>query len=115
LAGWCRRAFSLRRLRRRDTPTAYTNDDADLHRDASVSRWLSVRVPPGDYWPCRRRNRRVHGTANPGADGHAVGLGQRADGLDCFRWNANRDMSREGSGVATARVARRRLAVCDLS
>ena len=48
-------------------------------------------------------NRRAHGTANPGANSHAVGLSQRADGLDCLGSEANGDMSCERSRTAVAR------------
>ncbi|MBA3374783.1 MAG: hypothetical protein H0U00_03045 [Actinobacteria bacterium] len=56
-------------------------------------------------------SRRIHGTANPRADRHAVHLSQWADGLDRVRSEANGDMSGERSGTATARLARRGLTV----
>lgn len=51
-------------------------------------------------------NPRVHATAYPGADCHALGLSQWADGFDRVRREANRDMSRERLGTATARLSR---------
>jgi hypothetical protein len=56
-------------------------------------------------------NRRAHGTANPGANCHAVGLSQRADGLERLGWEANGDMSCKRSRTAVARFARRGLTV----
>ena len=56
-------------------------------------------------------NRRFHGTANPGADRHAVGLSKWAHGFDRLRRKANGDVSRECSGIPTARPARRGLTV----
>lgn len=56
-------------------------------------------------------NRRVHGTANPGAHGHTVALSQWADGFDGLGWEANGDMPRERSLTAPVRLAGRGLTV----
>ena len=56
-------------------------------------------------------NRRFNGTANPGADRHAIGLSQWAHGFDRLRRKANGDVSCDCSGITTARPARRGLTV----
>ena len=56
-------------------------------------------------------NRRAHGTANPGADGHAFGLSQRANGLDRLGWETHGDMTFERPRTASARLAPRGLTV----